>query len=361
MKNKTPSAGSASMPEDDLNKGESGANIFGERVPQPTPLAPPKRPHLSPVALRARRFPSRKAEVSAKKTPAPAHILRWWPALAAIVAVAATVVLGFYLWQASRTEEMNGVSTQIKVSGQLGEQLVVQFQGKMPFTLPNSRLAIKGKGPQVKENTDVRVMVSVYEGATGKLVSKGGKANLFAGKANATTLPAGLLSEVVGQHEGSRVIAHRPATASDGTTAMEIDIIDILPTAVYASKLQIPEEAGVTFSFPAGLPQFESASETHPKEAFTSVLVPGKGQQLDPKKKILAQYGVWELESGKTRAYTWGKIGPQEILGGATFQSLAQQLTDLRANSRILAIIPADQATGDSALAVVMDVLAPAE
>ncbi|WP_288765774.1 hypothetical protein [uncultured Varibaculum sp.] len=360
MKNQKPLAGSAAMPEDHLQKGESGATIFGDRIPQPTPLAPPKRPHLSPIALRARRYPSRKTEVSAKKTPVPARILKWWLALLAIVAVAACVVLGFYLWQASRTQEMSGVSTRVKVSGKLGEQPVVQFQGRMPFTLPNSRLAIRGKGPLVKENTDVRVMVSVYEGATGQLVSQGGKANLFAGKANASTLPAGLLSEVVGQREGSRVIAHRPATANDGTTAMEIDIIDILPTAVYASKLQIPPEAGVTFSFPAGLPQFESASETHPKEAFTSVLVPGKGQQLDPKQKILAQYGVWELDSGKTRAYTWGKAGPQEILGGSTFQSLSQQLTDLRANSRILAIIPADQATGDSALAVIMDVLAPA-
>ncbi|WP_122821003.1 hypothetical protein [Varibaculum vaginae] len=361
MKHQTPFSGSSGMPENESDKGGSGATIFGDRVPQPTPLAPPKRPQLSPVALRSRRFPSRKAEVSAKKTSVPVHILRWWLALLAIAAVAALVVAGFYLWQASRTEEMSGVSTRVKVSGQLGEQPVVQFQGQMPFTLPNSHLAIKGKGPQVKKNADVRVMVSAYEGATGKLVSNGGKANLFAGKANTTTLPAGLLSEVVGQREGSRVIAHRPATANDGTTAMEIDIIDILPTAVYASKLQIPQEAKVTFSFPAGLPHFESATDKQPKEAFTSVLVPGKGQQLDPKRKILAQYGVWELDSGKTRAYTWGKAGPQEILGGSTFQSLAQQLTDLRANSRILAIIPADQATGDSALVVVMDVLAAGE
>ena len=89
--------------------------------------------------------------------------------------------------------------------------------------------------------------------------------------------------------------------------------------------------------------------------------MPGKGEQLDPRKKILAQYGVWELDSGKKRAYTWGNIGPQKIVGGSTFQSLSQQLTALRANSRILAIIPADQATGDSALAVVMDVLACAK
>ena len=231
----------------------------------------------------------------------------------------------------------------------------------MPFTLPNSRVAIRGLGPQIQENQDVRVMVSVYEGNTGKLVSQGGKPQLFVGKANASTLPGGLLTEVIGRKEGSRLIVHRPATASDGKTSMEVDIIDVLPTAVYDSQLQIPEAAGVSFTFPQGLPHFESAANTQPQEAATYVLVPGKGEQLDPRKKILAQYGVWELDSGKKRAYTWGKVGPQKIVGGSTFQSLSQQLTALRANSRILAIIPADQATGDSALAVVMDVLACAK
>lgn len=308
-----------------------------------------------------RHFPPRKAAAPAKKKPAPWRILRWGPALAAVVAVAAAVVLGFYLWQAGRGQEINGLSTQVKVSGQLGEQPVVQFQGRMPFTLPNSRVAIRGLGPQVQENQDVRVMVSVYEGDTGKLVSQGGKPQLFTGKANASTLPGGLLTEVVGRNEGSRLIVHRPATASDGKTSMEVDVIDVLPTAVYESQLQIPEAAGVSFTFPQGLPHFESAANSQPQEAATFVLVPGKGEQLDPRKKILAQYGVWELDSGKKRAYTWGNIGPQKIVGASTFQSLSQQLTALRANSRILAIIPADQATGDSALAVVMDVLACAK
>ena len=95
---------------------------------------------------------------------------------------------------------------------------------------------------------------------------------------------------------------HRPATASDGKTSMEVDIIDVLPTAVYDSQLQIPEAAGVSFTFPQGLPHFESAANTQPQEAATYVLVPGKGEQLDPRKKILAQYGVWELDSGKKRA-----------------------------------------------------------
>ena len=308
-----------------------------------------------------RYFPPRKVAVPAKKRSVPFHILRWWPALAAVVAVAAAVVLGFYLWQAGRTQEINGLSTQVKVSGQLGEQPVVQFQGRLPFTLPNSRVAIRGLGPQVQENQDVRVMVSVYQGETGQLVSQGGKPQLFAGKANAHTLPGGLLPEVIGRNEGSRLIVHRPATASDGKTSMEVDVIDVLPTAVYKSQLQIPEAAGVNFTFPGGLPHFESATETKPQEAATFVLVPGKGEQLDPRKKILVQYGVWELESGKKRAYTWGNAGPQAIVGGSTFQSLSQQLTALRANSRILAIIPADQATGDSALVVVMDVLACAK
>ncbi|WIK89291.1 hypothetical protein CYK25_003700 [Varibaculum cambriense] len=308
-----------------------------------------------------RYFPPRKAAAPAKKKLAPWRVLRWWPALAAVLAVAAAVVLGFYLWQAGRGQEMSGLSTQVKVSGQLGEQPVVQFQGRMPFTLPNSRVAIRGLGPQIQENQDVRVMVSVYEGNTGKLVSQGGKPQLFVGKANASTLPGGLLTEVIGRNEGSRLIVHRPATASDGKTSMEVDVIDVLPTAVYESQLQIPEAAGVSFTFPQGLPHFESAANTQPQEAATFVLVPGKGEQLDPRKKILAQYGVWELDSGKKRAYTWGNVGPQKIVGGSTFQSLSQQLTALRANSRILAIIPADQATGDSALAVVMDVLACAK
>ena len=308
-----------------------------------------------------RRFPPRKAAVPAKKKPYLWRILRWWLALAAVLAVAATVVLGFYLWQAGSGQEISGVSTQVKVSGQLGEQPVVEFQGRMPITLPNSRVAIRGFGPQIRENQDVRVMVSVYEGDTGKLVSKGGKPQLFVGKANASNLPRGLLTEIVGRNEGSRLIVHRPATASDGKTAMEVDVIDVLPTAVYQSQLQIPEAAGVSFTFPQGLPQFESATETKPQEAATFVLVPGKGEQLDPRKKILVQYGVWELDSGKKRVYTWGNLGPQNIVGESTFQSLSQQLTALRANSRILAIIPADQATGDSALVVVMDVLACAK
>ncbi len=361
MDNQPPVKDSTYLTEEESKASQTPETIFGSPLPQPTPLTPPKHPHLSPIKVSYRRFPSRKAEVTAKKPSASLHILKWWSALVAIAVVAAVVISGFYLWEAYRLEATSGVSTELKISGNLGEQPVLELEGQLPFTLPKSHAVITGTGPLVQQSGDVRVMVSVFEGDTGKFACKNGKPHLYAGKANAQTLPGGLLSEVVDKREGTRLVLRRPASNSNGKTAMEIDVIDILPTAVYATDIKIPQPAGVSFSFPQGLPKFEAAAQTRPKEAATYVLVPGNAEQLNPKKKVIAQYGVWELDSGKNRVYTWGKTGPQEILGDSVYQSLAEQLTDLRVNSRILAIIPADQATGDSALAVVMDVLAAGE
>ena len=118
---------------------DANAGSHGDDLQKPVPATHSQRKtetggNSGVIATDSKRyFPPRKAAAPAKKKPAPWRILRWWPALAAVLAVAAAVVLGFYLWQASRGQEMNGLSTQVKVSGQLGEQPVVQFQGRMPL------------------------------------------------------------------------------------------------------------------------------------------------------------------------------------------------------------------------------------
>ena len=65
MDNQPPVKDSAGLPKDDSDASQTHETIFGSPLPQPTPLTPPKRPLLSPLKVNYRRFPSRKAEVSA--------------------------------------------------------------------------------------------------------------------------------------------------------------------------------------------------------------------------------------------------------------------------------------------------------
>ena len=95
--------------------GDHTKNAFSISSPEPQTVSGENQEGASSDLKR--RFPPRKAADPAKKKPSLWRILRWWLAAAAVLAVAAAVVLGFYLWQAGRGQEISGVSTQVKVSG----------------------------------------------------------------------------------------------------------------------------------------------------------------------------------------------------------------------------------------------------
>lgn len=299
---------------------------------------------------RPRRSKDRKAKVTLTK-----RIARSWPfILAAIVLIAAISAVVVAYRTAFVGTTLAGTSTQIEVEGRLGAAPVVHLKGQLPFTYSKSKVIIKGDGRTVGSNSDVVLQISTFDGLTGKF--KGGKPQLIIGRANTAAMDRSMIEAISGQKEGSRILVRRPISVN-GRQRMEINVIDILPSIASGKTVDMPADAPVTIDNNPQAPKVLSHSDDKPTAPKIYTVIEGQGEQIGHDAVIVAQYGVWNWETDKVSDYTWGEQGPTPIALEKSYAGLKDSLTDQKIGSRCVIVVPSDQASGDHAVILIVDIL----
>lgn len=327
------------------DKTTPAVNETGEKAAEKNPsstisLRPPRR--------QRREYPQRRGR--ARKISLTRRLLKMWPVFLLLVVLLSAGGIYLYWWY--QHSPVKAQKTEIlKVSGEFGAQPVVTVAEELPITLPKTSKLITGTGEKIRPDSDVYLKISVFSGKDGQSITPYGIPRLLYGKNTVELLGPDLYQAINGHEVGTRLLIKRPV--NDGTSPhMEIDIVDIMPTHITSTDIpQLP----VPYQEENGLPQVGKASA--PLTPTLNQIVTGKGEQVLAGQKVIAQFGVWELEEGKMRDYTWNKQGPQVIDLQTTYQALKAELIDARVGSRLLLLLPASEAKGDKGLAVVVDIL----
>lgn len=335
-------------------------NLSPDAKPRAAKPTRPPRSHRRASGGQTRGYPSRASQNRVKKT-CPLRLVARLLGLLVLLVLLAVMIGGigsFGFRVIHRTSVAESVSTQVEVMGVLGARPVLQLQGEVPYTLEKTTVVIKGEGVQIQPESDIFLQVSVFDGSSGEFMCAHSAPMQYYGKANAQGLGDTLYQAVLNHTEGSRLLVRRPVQDTDSDAVhMEINVIDILPTIVSGSD-EVASDSPVGLENLDGHPTYSAQLKRNdPQSIYSQVLFAGKGEQIKSSETLIAQVGIWDLETAAETRVTWGNSGPRLIDLNTTFQVIPSELADLRVGSRVLFVIPAQDAKGDSALVVVFDIL----
>ncbi|MBE6475418.1 MAG: hypothetical protein I3J03_06680 [Actinomyces succiniciruminis] len=253
------------------------------------------------------------------------------------------------------------IEAVLEVAGRVGAVPVVSLLAPLaPATAVTTDTLVTGDGRTLATGDAVLLSVSTFSGTSGEnTTGTPTGVRIYRGTVDAASLGDVLADTVTGATEGSRLVLRAPVSADDGAVATEITVVDVLPTT--ASGEERASAAGMpTVAFADdGTVSLSVQDLDAPTRAAASVLVAGTGQQINSGDVIVARYAFANWSDNSLRTSSYGATTVPGIIDMSdTMSGLAQQLVDATVGSRIVLVLPADQAAGDDALAVVIDILA---
>lgn len=255
-------------------------------------------------------------------------------------------------------QSLTGALDAVRVSGRVGATPVVVLDAPVTVGAVKAKEIETGTGREITEGSPVLLSLTSFDGRSGDSTSASGRPSLLVGKASAEVLGRDIAELVIGRTEGTRILAlhplaEEPGSASAGT---EISVIDILPSIATgeapASGSSGPLSVEMT---PEGPVISHGSEEAGGLEVQT--LLEGAGAQVAASDRIVAQYAVVGWSDSVVRASTWQTGMPELVPLAEAMTGLREAVTDRRVGSRLAVTIPADLATGDDALCVVIDIL----
>lgn len=256
------------------------------------------------------------------------------------------------------------LDTVLEVAGRVGAVPVVSLKGSLaPATAMTTDQIVAGQGRTLSAGDAVVLSVAVFDGDDGTNVT-GTKAGtrLYRGTLDADKIGADLANAVMGVSEGSRLVVRAPRTKDDQTRSTEITVIDVLPTTATGTTQSPAEGTPAVTVNDDGTATLSVQGLPVPTRSTAAVLVQGDGPQVGADSVVLARYATVNWADGSQHATTYGMTTPPGTIDMRNaLAGVKEHLVDAQVGSRIVISIPADQAAGEGAVAVVVDVLAIAD
>ena len=248
---------------------------------------------------------------------------------------------------------------RVVVSGRVGATPTIEI--KAPLEVDGSKVTtlVKGDGREITEGSPVLVAITAFDGESGKTLSEFGRPQLSLGIVGTDVIGEDLTNMVIGQQEGSRLIAFRtiaPGAGAPGSTSnVEVDVIDILPSIAVGTAVDASVDPLSVEINPNG--PIITHGSTVPDGVTTQMLIKGDGVQVHDSDRVVAQFTALGWTDGVVRVSTWETGVPQVINLGKAMRGLQTALVDQKVGSRLAITIPPDLAAGDDTLCFVIDIL----
>ena len=148
--------------------------------------------------------------------------------------------------QETSTAETSAQSTtlplfdRVAVSGRVGATPTIEIKAPLEVDGTKAATVIAGNGRQITEGSPVLVAITAFDGKTGTNLSESGRPQLSLGIVGTNVIGDDLTNIVIGQNEGSRILAYRtiaPGAGAPGSTSnIEVEVIDILPSIAVGTE-----------------------------------------------------------------------------------------------------------------------------
>ncbi|MDO5720278.1 MAG: peptidylprolyl isomerase [Actinomycetaceae bacterium] len=287
------------------------------------------------------------------------RLLRWWReavAVLVVIVVTTTAVILINNRENMPTEQApESWLDRITVSGNVGRVPTLALTSPISVSATKIRQLEVGTGREITEDSPLIVSITTFSGEDGRLITAGSRSIMMVGQANTDDFEATLISGVIGKTEGSRILFLRPVT-TDGERTTEINVIDILYSA--ASGTENPDPGGpLSVEMTDAGPRASHEDGDPPTSLTIQTLIEGDGQQVHADDSVLVQYLSANWDDSVVRGSTWSTGIPEAIDLGDAMPGVRNALVDQRVGTRLAITIPPEQASGDSTLMMVVDII----
>ncbi len=283
-------------------------------------------------------------------------------ALVALV-VAAVIFIGVKQRKDSPTpKSIESVLDYVQVSGRIGSTPALVLSQPISVASMKYAVAVTGDGREIVADGPVMLSISTYSGQTGEYIGNAtssghsgamttGNLEILVRLAHEGELRGDLAGMIIGQKEGTRLVAVRPT--AEGET--EINVIDILWTT--ASGVPVEDSPGpLTITYDNGFPVF-THSDVDPTELVVQTLIQGDGAQVAAGDTVVIKYVSAQWETSEIVSSTWGEVKPDAIGLDSAMKGLRDALIDQRVGTRLAVTIPSTLANGDDNIMMIVDIL----
>lgn len=275
--------------------------------------------------------------------------------LGILLALSVALVL-LIMWYRSAVAVSDPAKSKIEVLGALGAQPVLTLSEPIPLEKSSTERLIKGDGQKIQDGSIVALRVTVFSGMTGKLQSTSGDESVLVGPLSAKVFGTELYNAVRGATEGSRYLLKQPVE-QQGTSTMEIGVIDIIPTTLNAQMEALPPDAGLTVSEDQGqvclaiVSDFSGDFRSYP-------LITGSGATVAPGQTVLVKYQEFSYSNPPAVLKDHWSEPVKLKLDDKVQQGVARGIVDRKIGSRMLLEVPPAEGSGNQATILVVDILA---
>lgn len=275
--------------------------------------------------------------------------------LGILLALSVALVL-LIMWYRSAVAVSDPAKSKIEVLGAIGAQPVLTLSEPIPLEQSSTERLIKGNGQKIQDGSIVALRVTVFSGMTGKLQSTSGDESVLVGPLSAKVFGTELYNAVRGATEGSRYLLKQPVE-QQGTSTMEIGVIDIIPTTLNAQMEALPPDAGLTVSEDQGQVRLAIVSDF--SGDFRSYpLITGTGATVAPGQTVLVKYQEFSYSNPPAVLKDHWSEPVKLKLDDKVQQGVARGIVDRKIGSRMLLEVPPAEGSGNQATILVVDILA---
>lgn len=241
----------------------------------------------------------------------------------------------------------------VTVTGEVGEEPVVEFEAPLTIEEPASTVLVEGDGEPLAEGQQVQAQVLTIDGATGEQIESSYTAERPAGfPMDPQQVRTDLYEALLGVPVGSRVLLGLPTSADGSSSALVVtDILEatVLPTRAEGTAVDPPaglptvtlaEDGAPTITLPEGEP---------PSELIVQPLIKGDGEVVEQGDQITVHYTGVTWPGGEVFDSSWEKGSPATFpIGvGQVIQGWDAGLVGQTVGSQVLLVIPPDEGYGE--------------
>jgi peptidylprolyl isomerase len=247
-------------------------------------------------------------------------------------------------------------SVQVEVTGEVGRRPRVRFDAPLDITETSTETLARGDGVELVDGEAVMLAFLAVDASTGETIedSYGEEPRILLLSED----EAGAIhTDLVGCTEGSRLLRLEPGTLTRPDPA--VIVYDVLPTRAVGAELEIPEGLPQVTVGDDGAPQVEIPDGPPPTSLVVVPLIRGAGPQVRSGESITVRYVSVTWSDGEVQESTWGpSTVPSTIPFTGLIPGWQDGLVDATVGSRIMLVIPPEQAFGTGTVVFVVDVLA---
>jgi len=255
----------------------------------------------------------------------------------------------------------------VTLTGEAGQEPTFDFEQPFSVSAPVARVASPGEGATVAEGDLVTVNLTAVSGEDGSSQGSTYGAQPQQYVADESGLPEVLLSQLVGQQVGARILYSEPSSDLTLVWAFEIMSSEAVPTRAEGTAVtDIPEGLPTVTLADDGEPSIEPVDTDPPTELVVQPLIQGAGAAVEAGQNVTIQYTGW-LWDGTEFDSSWEKGSPASFPLGNLIQGWQQGIAGQPIGSQVLLVVPPDLGYGDkdsgsipagSTLIFVVDILA---